>query len=69
LYFANAWVPTDVGAVSAIEALVAPCAIVTPVIVGALANVIEVAVFEVIALEALDGVEVPTEFVAVTTNV
>jgi hypothetical protein len=55
--------------VSVIEALVEPSAIVTLSIVGALANTIEVAVVEDIALDWLDGFEVPTELVAVTTNV
>jgi hypothetical protein len=69
LYFVKACVPAEPGAVRATDAVVAPCAIVTPVIVGAPAKTIDVAVLEVIAFDALDGVEVPTEFVAVTTNV
>jgi hypothetical protein len=71
LYFVKACVPREPtgGGSKATDAVVAPCAIVTPVIVGAPATTIEVAVVEVIAFDALDGVEVPTEFVAVTTNV
>jgi hypothetical protein len=70
LYFANACVPTVVGAVSTMEALVEPAVTVTVSILGALGKVIEVETFEEIAgVDWLDGLEVPTELVAVTTNV